>query len=93
MANVGMKLWPIFVEDKINDFMKFIVRERFNDVHAFHDLPNNFILGRKVGKIPSASNDVADSDRLGDINYDANYIYILIDDSGAAWRRASLGSW
>jgi hypothetical protein len=93
MSNSGMKSWPNFVEDKVNDFIKFIVRERKNDAQLFNSLPQNYILGRKVGKIPSASNDVTADDRLGDINYDADYIYILIDDSGAAWRRASLGSW
>ena len=88
-----MKLWPIYNENKPNDFMKFIVRERTNDVHAFHDLPQTFVSGRKVGKIPTASNDVDANDKIGDINYDANYIYILIDSGGATWRRASLGAW
>lgn len=92
------KLWPIFDEKetkekfpKLTEFMKFIVRERTNDVHAWHDLPQNYVTGRKVGKIPTNAGDVADSDRVGDMNYDDAYIYLLTTVAGTAtWGRTAL---
>ncbi len=88
-----MKNWPVFNELKIPDFMKFIVRERSNDVSEFNSLAEKFVSGRKVGKIPASSADVDPTDRIGDVNWDANYLYILVDNTGAVWRRATLGSW
>ncbi len=78
---------------KLAENAAYIQRLRQSDISDFDNLVNRFMSGRKVGKIPSASNDVSTSDRVGDFNYDASYLYILIDNGGAAWRRASLGSW
>ena len=92
-----MKQYPQVISQTLSDvtgILRLITRERTNDINEFNNLKNIFISGRKVAKIPSGSADVAISDRVNDINWDANYIYILIDNSGTAeWRRTSLGSW
>lgn len=93
-----MKPYPILPRDPqledVFDVLGFINRERLNDVQDFNNIQNRFVAGRKVGKVPSSSADVVGTDKLGDLNYDASYLYILIDNAGTAeWRRASLGSW
>lgn len=76
--------------EELADILRFICRARAEDIRAFDSLPSSFMQGRKVGKIPTGSADVAATDRAGDFNYDTSYFYIF---TGAAWRRASLGSW
>jgi hypothetical protein len=93
-----MKLWPNFDDTEISekpnltDFLKFIVRERKNDREEYINLPQVFVSGRKVGKIPTSAVDVAATDRAGDTNYDDQYLYILTIDSmgDPAWGRAAL---
>lgn len=88
-----MKPYPkVISEDSalLASVLRFIVRERENDVTANNNLPQVFISGRKVGKVPTASADVAVTDRAGDFNYDTDYIYLF---TGAAWGRAALGTW
>lgn len=78
----------------LSKFVRDITRKREQDVADFTNLSNQFMKGRKVDKVPSASTDVSVTDNLGDFNYTATYYYILVDDSGtAAWRRISLASW
>lgn len=80
--------------DQLYDFCGEVRKERLNDIKDFDNLTNRFMSGRKVGKIPSASSDVDATDRIGDFNYTASYLYILVDNSGTpVWRRATLGSW
>lgn len=86
--------WGAETETETKDQLRQICNIRKDDITQISNLVNVFMSGRKVGKIPSASNDVSPTDRIGDQNYDQNYLYILIDNSGTAeWRRASLGSW
>lgn len=74
--------------------MQYITKERKNDIRDFNNITNNFISGRKVGKIPSSATDIIASDKVGDFNYDANYIYICVENSGSAeWRRVAISSW
>lgn len=77
----------------VKECLDAIVKERTRDIKDFDNLKNVFMSGRKVGKIPSASSDIADDDRLGDFSYDDAYLYIVIDDTGAAWRRIELETW
>ncbi len=77
----------------VADVVRHISRERQSDIKDFDNLQSRFMSGRKVGKVPSGSSDVDATDRLGDFNYDADYLYILVDDSGAVWRRITLESW
>lgn len=91
-----MEPYPQLASESPSDManvLRAISRERGNDISDFKNLTNVFIKGRKVAKVPTASNDVATGDRLGDFNYDADYLYILVDDSGAAWRRVAISSW
>lgn len=71
----------------------YIQRLREDDINSFNNLVNVFMSGRKVGKIPTSSTDIAATDRIGDFNYTATYFYIVVDNSGAAWRRIALGVW
>lgn len=52
------------------------------------NLPNIFVTGRKVNKTPSNSTDVvAGTDRENDFNWDNNYLYVLVDNSGTlVWK-------
>lgn len=90
-----MKTYPLVNRpEQLVDFAKDVARKRQEDIVEFNNLPNVFISGRKVAKVPTGSADVAPSDRIGDLNYDASYLYICVDDGGtAAWRRVALGSW
>lgn len=85
--------WPAETIKDLKEQMREITHTRKDDIALVNNLPNIFISGRKVGKIPSSSADIVPTDRLGDFNYDADYLYIVVDNSGAEWRRASLGSW
>lgn len=86
--------WEATNEQDVRDQLQQITHIRKDDITQIQNLPNVFVGGRKVGKIPTSSADMAATDRIGDQNYDANYLYILINNSGTAeWRRASLGSW
>jgi len=91
-----MKQYPTLSPDSPEDqkeFMRFAIKERINDVNDFSNLKNVFMSGRKVGKIATGAADVTDGDRVGDFNYDASFLYILIDNAGTAeWRRAILSS-
>jgi len=92
-----MRKYPLFSDKRpasIIELLTFIVKERRNDVNDFFNLKNIFISGRKVAKIPTGASDIAITDRVGDFNYDISFIYIVVDNSGAAeWRRATLASW
>ena len=86
--------WGAETPDDVERQLRQICNIRKDDITTIQNLPQIFMSGRKVGKVPSASNDVAATDRVGDINYDASYLYILVDNGGTpAWRRATLGAW
>lgn len=92
-----MKPYPNLTSETIENVfnvLRYIIKERRNDVNDFENLKNVFISGRKVGKLPSGASDIADTDRIGDFNYDSDYIYIVVDDAGTnEWRRVALSSW
>lgn len=92
-----LKDYPYWGTEAVMDVKKSIrdiATIRKDDITKFKTLPDTFIGGRKVGKIPSSSADVAATDRLGDVNYDASYLYILIDNAGTpVWRRFTGGAW
>ena len=79
--------------EEVIKVIEVITKDRKNDVNDFNNLINVFISGRKVGKIPSSSADISNTDRLGDFNYDASYLYLCVDNGGAVWRRVALGAW
>jgi hypothetical protein len=77
----------------IQEILRYIQKERRNDINDFNNLNKVFISGRKVGKIPTGASDIQDTDKIGDFNFDADYLYICVDNSGAEWRRATLSTW
>jgi hypothetical protein len=94
-----MKNYPNSFENTVEDLgtaLRAITRLRQQDVADFNNLPNVFISGRRVGKIPTSSADVADTDKIGDVSFalDGSYVYYLISNAGvASWRRVALASW
>lgn len=97
MSNVVFKDYPYWSAenfDHLKDQVGQICHTRKDDIAQVQNLPNIFISGRTVGKIPSSSADVAATDRINDFNATATYLYILIDNAGAAeWRRIAMGVW
>lgn len=93
MAKRSYDLIPNDTVEQLGEFCRSVARIREEDIQDFNNLSNVFMRGRKVGKIPTGSTDVAATDRLGDFNYDASYLYLCVDNSGATWRRIALGSW
>lgn len=80
--------------ESIYESLRIITRLRNEDIVDRNTFPAIFMTGRKVGKVPTSSTDVAATDRVGDFNYDASYFYILVNNSGTpAWRRATMGTW
>lgn len=86
--------WSAETPEDVKTQLRLITNLRKDDITQISNLTNIFIGGRKVGKIPSASNDVTAIDRIGDFNVTATYAYYLINNSGTAeWRRVAVGAW
>lgn len=77
----------------LEEFARTAARLRLDDITDFTNLPNVFISGRKVEKVPNNSSDVTPEDRVGDFNTTGAYLYVLVDSGGAVWRRVALSSW
>jgi hypothetical protein len=69
-----------------------ITRLRAQDVAIIGNLPNQFILGRKVNTIPGSST-VAAGDQVGDYNITTTFGYACVDDAGTAkWVQWTVGT-
>jgi hypothetical protein len=91
-----MQPYPVIPKDSTLEFLTekaaYVQRLREEDIENFNNLKNIFISGRKVGKIPTSSTDITAGDRVGDFNYTASHLYIVVDDAGSGeWRRIALG--
>lgn len=87
------EIYPDPKDVGLNGFADIVVGAREDDIREFDNLNNRFVGGRKVSKIPSNSADVVAADQEGDINYDAAFLYILLDDAGTlVWRRVALAA-
>lgn len=76
------------------DCVRYIQKNRKDDVNQFNNLKNVFISGRRSDKIPTSSTDVTNLDFVGDFNVTASFAYFLIDNAGTAvWRRVAVASW
>lgn len=76
----------------MGDVLRKIIQARKEDIEDFYNLPQRFLSGRNVGKLPTSSVDVNTTDKLGDIHYEEDFVYILIDNSGTLeWRRYAIG--
>ena len=86
--------WPPTTLEHALGQIEQITRTRKDDIAQISNLKNIFVSGRKVGRVPSASNDVIAGDKVGDFNVTATYAYYLIDNAGAGeWRRVAVASW
>jgi hypothetical protein len=92
-----LRNYPYWTAENLQDVieqLRLITSLRKDDISVIQNLTNIFISGRKVGRVPSASNDVIDGDKIGDFNVTATYAYFLIDNAGTGeWRRVAVGSW
>lgn len=97
MSNVIFKdypYWPAETLEEIKTQIRQITHTRKDDITQINNIQNVFISGRKVGRVPSSSADVIAGDKVNDVNWDASYLYILVDNAGTpVWRRATLASW
>lgn len=68
-----------------------ITRLRSQDAGVIGNLPNQFILGRKVNTIPGSST-VAAGDQIGDVNFTKDFAYFCVSDGsgGAVWRQITM---
>lgn len=91
-----MNQYPQRIENKLEnhtDWLRNVARERMHDVQDFTNLPNVFLRGRKVAKVPTASADITDS-REGDFNVTATYAYFCVNNGGTlVWRRVAVAAW
>jgi hypothetical protein len=93
LKSPGDEFSPEWAADS-TDLMTQICNIRKDDIVQAKNLDNQYWAGRTVGRIPSSSADVISGDKIGDLSYDANYIYILVNNAGSGvWRRATLGAW
>lgn len=83
--------------DDIKEFIRYVTKERRNDVNDFTNLKNTFLSGRLVGKVPTGAADISPTDRVGDTNFDyaTGFMYRVVDNAGTAvWARVALDtSW
>lgn len=97
-STIVFKDYPYWKAETLTDMseqLRQITNIRKDDISTISQITSSFVAGRKVGKIPSSSTDVnPKSDKVGDINYTASFLYILIDNGGTpVWRRIALASW
>lgn len=86
--------WSAATLTEVIEQLRQICSIRKSDISTISQITTSFISGRKVGKVPSSSIDVVATDKVGDINYTASYLYILVDNAGTpTWRRVALASW
>jgi hypothetical protein len=68
-----------------------VSQQRRDDIIETGNLPNIFLRGRKVDRVPSAYNDVLATDAENDFNWNATSLYILVNNSGTLeWRYVTL---
>lgn len=93
---VDLRQWPRLTNDEtrsIASVLKFMIQERGNDISEFQNLPNIFVRGRKVSKVPVDSNDIEATDLEGDINYSGNTMWVCVNEGGLLkWKRITLAS-
>lgn len=85
--------FPTFLGD-VTEWIRQTIEVHDKNLEDWKLLPESYIQGRKVRRVPSASNNVVAGDAEGDFNYDASYLYLLINNAGTlAWRRVAISSW
>lgn len=91
-----MKPYPKLSPDNPSDvpeILRYMIKERGNDIKDFDNLTNTFMSGRKVGIIPTGAA-TSSSDRIGDYNADGDYFYLVVPfGSTSEWRRVAWTAW
>ena len=91
-----LKSFPIAIDNTISsvaDAIRKIGQIRKDDQTSWLNLQNQFIAGRKVTRIPSASTNVLSTDNVGDFNVTSTYAYFLVNNSGTPeWVRVAVGT-
>lgn len=83
----------------ILDWINNVQQQRSKDVTDWDSLLQTYIHGRNRTyindrNVPTSSADTAVTDAEGDVMYDTNYLYILVNNSGTlVWRRVALAAW
>lgn len=97
MSTFNFKDYPYWSASTLIDVteqLRQITSIRKSDITTISQITSSFVSGRKIGRVPSSSIDVLATDKVGDINYSASYLYILVDNAGTpVWRRTALSSW
>ncbi len=97
MSTFNFKDYPYWNATNLTDIieqLRQITSIRKSDITTISQITASFISGRKIGRVPSSSADVLATDKVGDINYTASFLYILVDNAGTpVWRRTALSSW
>lgn len=90
-----MQPYPKDIDEKtLVPSLRVISRLRDQDITDRNTFDSRYVLGRKVGKVPTSSIDIAATDRIGDFNVTDSFAYYCIDNSGTAeWRRVGVSSW
>lgn len=83
--------------ERIIDWIEEVNRLRENeDISDFDNLPNRFVRGRSVERIPGDPDSVLATDEVGDVSNDSAFIYELVEETAGTprWNRRALNfSW
>lgn len=92
-----MDIFPRNIDGTIEgntEALKQISRIRDDDIIDRNNFTSVFISGRKVGKVPTSSTDVSADDTIGDVNFQSDYMYVLVSAGSVnRWRRVALTTW
>lgn len=90
-----MNRYPTVMDDSpstLKRVLDFITRERQRDVDDWNGLPQRFIGGRRVSKVPANSSDITGS-TVGDFNVTTSFAYFCVNNAGTpTWVRVAVGS-
>lgn len=90
-----MRQYPKLVStdsEQIKAWADNVTRQRISDVDEMNALPNVYIAGRKVAKVPTSSSDITGS-FPGDFNVTVSFAYFCINNAGTVeWVRVAVGT-
>lgn len=91
-----MNNYPVCQKADVTDLKScydYVQRQRVQDVNDRANLPNQFMTGRRVVRVPSASNNVVAGDCVNDFSVTSTYAYFLINNSGTnEWVRIAVST-
>lgn len=83
-----------WVNGDLKNWIKEVTRLRYEDTGDKDTLPDMYVRGRKSPRIPNSPTDVTDFDKVGDISYDGQWLYVLVEVSEGVlrWSRTQLSA-